>query len=300
MLLEGFEGIYPAAVSPRDSEGEFSEKAMELLVTRLYEADVNGLYMCGNTGEGYLMTPAERKQAAEISVAGSDGKGKVVIHVGAPAERDALELAKHAAEIGADAISSLPPYVQGYKFEEILAYYSHLAEVSGLPTFVYYIPVVTHQEFSLAQVDEMLGLDGVAGLKFTNHNLFLMEGILQSSYSPHVFNGHDEVMLAGLAMGAQGGIGSFYNLMPRNFVGIYEAVKQQDLAAGRQLQSEVNQMIRIAQQYGMHGTIRAVLKWQGIDCGDPVLPTLPLEDASQVALKADLISSGLAEILGVS
>ena len=59
MLLEGFEGVYPAAVSPRDSEGGFSVAAFEKLIDRVYEADVNGLYVCGNTGEGYVMTEVE-------------------------------------------------------------------------------------------------------------------------------------------------------------------------------------------------------------------------------------------------
>ncbi len=276
MLLEGFSGIYPAAVSPRDATGAFSVAAFEKLMDRLYGAGVQGVYVCGNTGEGYLMSTAERKLAAEVAVAASADRGKVVVHVGAPAERDAVELAEHAGKVGADGISSLPPYVQRYCFEDVLAYYTHLAQAGGLPLFVYYIPVVTHQEFSLEEVNRLLSIEGVAGLKFTNHNLYLMEGILKGPHRPHVFNGHDEVMLAGLVMGAQGGIGTFYNVMPWHFVGIYEAVGENDLAAGRKLQGEVNQIIRIVLSYGGHAGIREILRAQGLECGDPVPPTRPL------------------------
>lgn len=247
MLIEGFRGVYPAIVSPRDGADAFGRAAFEQLIERLYEKGVHGLYVGGNTGEGYLMTVEERKLATEVAVQGSRGKGKVIVHVGAPAERDAVTLAEHAASVGADGISSLPPYVQGYGFQDILAYYTALAKASGLPTFVYYIPVVTHQEYSLDQVEEMLAIEGVAGLKFTNFNLYLMEGILNSALKPHVFNGHDEVMLGGLATGAQGGIGTFYNLMPEHFVEIYEAVGRADLEAGRKFQAEVNALIRISQ-----------------------------------------------------
>ena len=83
MLLEGFSGIYPAAVSPRDAAGAFSVAAFEKLMHRLYGAGVQGVYVCGNTGEGYLMSTAERKLAAEVAVAASAGRGKVVVHVGA-------------------------------------------------------------------------------------------------------------------------------------------------------------------------------------------------------------------------
>ncbi|MEE2752953.1 MAG: dihydrodipicolinate synthase family protein, partial [Candidatus Latescibacterota bacterium] len=178
ILIDGFNCVYPAAVSPKDDEGDFSGKRLEALLTRLYESNVHGMYMCGNTGEGYLLSSAARKEAVDVAVEVSRGKGKVIVHVGAPAEEDAVALAKHAAQAGADAISSLPPYVQEYSFDEVHAYYTRLAYSSGLPTFVYYIPVITHREFSLAEMDQLLDIEGVAGLKFTNHNLFLMEGIM--------------------------------------------------------------------------------------------------------------------------
>ena len=294
MLLEGFRGMYPALVSPRDGAGEFSASAFEKLIARVYEQGSHGGYVAGNTGEGYLMTTAERKLACEVAVKASKGKGRVVVHVGAPSEREAVALARHAAKAGADGISSLPPYVQGYKFADILSYYEALAQASGLPLFVYYIPVVTHQEFTLEQVDQMLAIEGVVGLKFTNHNLYLMEGILKGGRNPHVFNGHDEVALAGIAMGAQAGIGTFYNVMPSHFVGIYEAVNRCDLDAARVLQAEVNRLIRVCQKYGGHASVRAILHWQGIDCGDPVKPTRPLDAAGLKALREDLDAAELA------
>jgi N-acetylneuraminate lyase len=293
MLLDGFKGMYPALVSPRDDQGEFSANAFEKLIGHIYEQGSHGVYVAGNTGEGYLMTLEERKLATEIAVKTSRGNGRVVVHVGAPSERDAVALAKHASDAGADAISSLPPYVQGYKFADILAYYRELAVVSELPLFVYYIPVVTHQEFSMDQIEEMLDVEGVIGLKFTNHNLYLMEGVLNGRHRPHIFNGHDEVALAGITMGAQAGIGTFYNLMPAHFVGIYESVLNRDLETGRKLQGEVNRLIRICQKYGGHASVRAVLRWQGIDCGDPVKPTRPLDEADLASLRRELDMSGL-------
>jgi len=275
MLEEGFGGVYPAVVSPRDSQGGFSVPAFERLIDRLYACGVHGLYVCGNTGEGYLMSAEERKLAAESAVRASDGRGKVVVHVGAPAERDAVDLAAHAAKVGADAISSLPPYVQRYRFQDIRDYYAHLSDAAGIPLFVYYIPVVTHREFSLDEVDALLGIDGVAGLKFTNHNLYLMEGILNGPRKPHIFNGHDEVFLAGLVMGAQGGIGTYYNVLPGHFVGIREAVARCDLDTGRRLQGEVNRVIRVVLGWGGHAGTREVLRMQGLECGDPMLPSRP-------------------------
>ena len=299
MLIDGFNGVYPAAVSPKDDEGDFSGKRLEALLTRLYESNVHGTYMCGNTGEGYLLSSAARKEAVDVAVEVSRGKGKVIIHVGAPAEEDAVALAKHAAQAGADAISSVPPYVQGYSFDEVHAYYTRLAYSSGLPTFVYYIPVITHREFSLAEMDQLLDIEGVAGLKITNHNLILMEGIIDGGRNPHVFNGHDEVFLAGMAMGAQAGIGTFYNLMPDHFVGIYDAFIAKDMEKGRALQRDVNRLIRAAMTVRMNGAVHTLLKWQGIPCGDPIRPARPLDESDEKILRTALEEAGLMEILRI-
>ena len=293
-----FNGIYPAVVSPRNEHGGFGVAAFERLIHRLFDAGVQGLYVCGNTGEGYLMSLADRKLAAEIAVKLSAGRGKVILHVGAPAERDAIELATHAASLGVDGISSLPPYVQGYGFDDMLAYYTAIARAGdGLPVFVYYIPVVTHRSFTLEEMERLLSVPGVAGLKFTDHNLYLMEGILNGPGRPHVFNGHDEVLLAGLAMGAHAGIGGFYNVMPGHFVKIYGAVQAGDFDSGRRLQQEVNRVIRIGLSYGGTAGIREILRFQGVDCGDPIPPARPLDECHVARLRADL-EAAEANILG--
>lgn len=299
MMIDGFNGVYPAAVSPKDDAGRFSAARMEALIERLYAADVHGLYLCGNTGEGYLLPVSARKEATEVGVSASKGKGKVVVHVGAPAEVDAVSLAKHAAEAGADAISSLPPYVQGYSFDEVHAYYTRLAYASGLPLFVYYIPAVTHREFSLDEMNRLLDIEGVAGLKFTNHNLFLMEGIMDGGRDPHVFNGHDEVLLAGLTMGAHAGIGTYYNILPKHFVGIYEAVKSGKHADGLPLQRDVNRLIRAAQTVRQNAAVHAILRWQGVECGDPITPARPLEKDEEAVLRKALEEAGLIEALKI-
>jgi N-acetylneuraminate lyase len=289
MAHGGFDGIFPAIVSPRDADGGFGVAAFERLIDRFYVEGAQGLYVCGNTGEGYLMSAADRKLAAEVAVKMSAQCGKVIVHVGAPAESDAVELAAHAASQGVDGISSLPPYVQGYGFTDVLAYYTAIAEAgAGLPVFVYYIPVVTHRSFALDEMERLLSIRDVAGLKFTDHNLYLMEGILNGPSRPHVFNGHDEVLLAGLAMGAQAGIGGFYNVMPGLFVKIYEAVQSGDFDSARGLQQEVNRVIRIGLAYGGTASIREILRWQGVDCGNPIPPTRPLGEDVSRRMRADL------------
>ena len=293
MQLDGFDGIFPALVSPRDGAGAFHVPTFERLMGRLYEAGVHGVYVCGATGEGYMMPVEERKLAAEAAVRCSAGRGKVLVHVGAASEVIANELARHAADIGADGIASLPPYVQGYKFQEILGYYTRLAQAAGIPAFVYYIPVLTHREMPLAEVEQLLEIEGVVGLKLSDYDLYLMERLASGPHRAFIYNGNDQVFAAGLLMGARGGIGSFYNVMPGHFVGIHEAMGRSDLETARRLQSEVNCVIQIGLGYGGQAGMREILRLQGIDCG-PLAPPTELVDAEGSArLRAELDASGV-------
>jgi N-acetylneuraminate lyase len=294
MLLEGFDGIYPATVSPRDETGAFHVPTFERLIDRLYGAGVHGLYVCGATGEGYMMPVEERKLAAEAAVRSSKGCGKVLVHVGAASEVNALELARHAADIGADGVASMPPYIQGYKFQEILGYYTRLAQAAGIPAFVYYIPVLTHREMPLAEVEQLLEIEGVVGLKLSDYDLYLMERLANGPYKAFIYNGFDQVFAAGLLMGARGGIGSYYNVMPGHFVGIHEAVGRGDLDTARRLQSEVNRVIQTGLGYGGQSGVREILRLQGIDCG-PLAPPAELVTAEESArLRAELEASGVS------
>src|SRR5216683_4788222 len=116
----------PAVLTPFTPAGEVDCAALERLIARLYAADVDGLYVCGQTGEGLAQSVAMRKAALETAVASSPAGKSVIAHVGAARVEDAIELARHAASQGVAAISSLPP-MGAFSFEEIRAYYSTLA-----------------------------------------------------------------------------------------------------------------------------------------------------------------------------
>ena len=299
MLIEGFNGVYPALVSPKDDAGHFSEERTVALIDHLYKADVHGLYLCGNTGEGYLLSLDARKRLTEVAVEASKGRGRVVVHVGAPAETDAVDLAKHAKQVGADGVSSLPPYVQGYAFEEHEAFYTQIAYAADLPTFVYYIPGITKVEFTLEQMNRLLSIDGAEGLKFTSMNFYLMESILRANPGSHIFNGSDEAFLAGITTGAGAGIGTYYNLLPEAFLGIYHAFGQGDLEVARARQATANLLIHTCQKFRQNAAVHAILKLQGVDCGDPVRPARPLDKDGMEGLRRALEDAGLAEALKI-
>ena len=220
------EGILPATVTPLDHDGRFAPAVFERLLERLYGAGVHGVYVCGTTGEGMLQTLGQRQRIVETAVASTPHGRRVVVHVGAASLEEALALSSHAARAGAHAISSLPPLSGQFGFPEVFRYYEALARTSDLPLLVYYFPDLSPAISSAEQLESLCALPNVFGVKFTDFDLYRLSLLTRPDRC--LFNGRDEVLAAGLLMGADGGIGTFYNLVPALFVRIYTAA-----AAGR-------------------------------------------------------------------
>lgn len=284
-----FEGIVPAVVTPLDGEGGLNAGSLERLLGRLYEAGSAGVYVCGQTGEGLQLPLEVREQAVEVAVAQTPAGRSVIAHVGAGNTADAVRLAKYARRAGAHAVSSLPPG-SAYSFGEVRGYYEALAEAADLPVLVYYFPEFSAAIRTTEQVLELCEIPGVIGLKFTDFDLYRMSIISREGYT--IYNGRDEVLAAGLLMGAQGGIGSFYNLVPQLFVKLHGHARAGRWSEARAEQDRINDLIRAVLQFPLLAAIKCLLGWSGIDCGAPVPPRRVLTAEEEGALREAVRGAG--------
>ncbi|MFN0084659.1 MAG: dihydrodipicolinate synthase family protein [Blastocatellia bacterium] len=294
--MHTFQGILPALVTPFDGKGRLHTASVERLLARLYAADVHGVYLCGSTGEGMLQPLAQRKQMAEIAMKNSPPDKQVIVHVGANTTAEAIELARHAAQVGAHAISSLPPMVGGYSFAEIKTFYEQLAAASELPLLLYYFPEVSPAIKTAEQVLELAGLPNVAGLKFTDYDLYAMLRLKRQGAT--VFYGRDEMLTAGLLFGADGGIGSFYNVIPHLFMEVWYLTRENRHDAALGAQQQINEFITITLRYPLFPALKAILSWTGIDCGPCLAPRRAfLTPGETEQLRSELQAAGLLDVV---
>jgi N-acetylneuraminate lyase len=287
-------GILPAVVTPLTDEEEFAFSSAERLLEHVYDAGVNGVYVCGQTGEGLVLPLAIREAMAEVAVRNSPSGRSVIVHVGAHRTADAVRLARHASRLGASAVASLPP-PGNYSFAEIQAYYQQLAKASDLPLLVYYFPEIA-PGVSAAQVAQLTTLPNVIGVKYTDFDLFRLSLLTQSGAT--VFNGRDEVLAAGLLMGAHGGIGSIYNVVPDLFAALYKHASANEWREARKLQDRINELIAVLLRYPLVPALKQVLKWKGIDCGPCAAPRRRLTEAETAELRQSIVSfSQLSAVL---
>lgn len=283
-----FKGIMSALVSCIDEQERVQEDSMRRLMRWHLQEGLSGFYLTGGTGEGPVLQKETRKRIVEIAADEAGGRCSLIAHVGAIDLTTAVELAKHAGEHGMDAISSVPPFFFGYGESQIRDYYQALADASGLPVLMYASPL-SGVNITWDMVDRLMEIPGMIGLKWTNYDYFTMHRIKElRGGNINVINGPDESLLCGLTMGADGGIGATYNVMPKVFMEIYNSFCAGDLAAAQQAQYRANKLIALLLKFGVVCSVKDILQMLGYDCGCQVYPQKRFSQDEQAAFRAAL------------
>lgn len=288
--MEKWEGIFTALVTPFDEEGKVREDSLRRIINYNLKNGVSGFYVCGSTGEWPLLTLEERKKILEIVADEVKDRAFIIASVGCISTELSIELAKHAEEVGVDAISSCPPIYYKFSLEEIKHYYLDIAENTSIPLLIYYIPSLTNVEMSVDFLLDLLSPDNIIGVKFTSMDLFKLERLKSVGKDKIVFNGFDEVFLGGLSLGADGMIGSTCNIVPGIVRAIYDSFKSKDLDKAYLHQQELNRIIDDIKDFGIIPAIKAILSLMGIECGKPRKPFKALEK-EEITRLSSLIKS---------
>ena len=298
-LLAAENRILPALVTPLLPDGRLDEPSAERLIDHLYAKGVGGLYVTGSTGEGIYLDFDIRRRIVELAVSRSQGRGQVIVHVGAIQAAKAFELAEHADRTGADAVSSIPPFAGGYSWDEVHAFYAELGRRSPLPVVAYYIPGLTGQHHSIVNLASLLSLPNIAGFKYTEPNFYIMQRLL-SRFSPHqvLYNGQDEALALGLQVGAHGGIGTTYNFMPELIMQINWHCRAGRYAEAVAAQRLANDIIEPLLMFQALAATKQILVWQGlIDHATCAFPRAALTEAGQRQLRDALATTAIAGTL---
>ncbi len=282
-----FHGIYIPMITPFLRQDESLDlPATEALVEFLIAHHVHGLYVGGSTGEAFAQSIDERVAFLKEVAAVANGRLHLVAHVGSLATRDAIHLAEAAAAAGYAGTSSVPPYYYAFSRAEVIRYYEELAAATPLPLLIYNIPGNARFRFSLDDLSRLLQVDSIIGVKHTETDFFIIERLKARHPEAIVFNGPDEMLVAGLTMGCDGGIGSTYNVVPEKYVSLYERFRQGDLPGAIALQHEVNALTELLLEVGLYNGLRHLLKRRGVDTGVSRRPFAPLTPEGAARLDA--------------
>ncbi len=286
--MKNFKGIFTALLTPFDATDAVNEKELRRLIDFNLDMGVNGFYVTGSTGEAFMLTTEERMRVMEI-VRDAAPASTLIAHVGSVDERAAVRLAAHAAHLGYDLVSSVSPFYYKFSFREIREYYERVADAAGIPMLVYHIPAFSGVNMGVGEMDAFLSDSRFIGIKYTSNDFFTMESCKSLHPDKLIYNGYDEMLLAGLAMGADGAIGSTYNFMADKFVKIYSLFAENRIDEARAVQQEANRIITILCDLGVMQAEKEVLCQLGFDFGECRRPFGELNEEQKGRIAREII-----------
>ena len=258
-------GVMAALLTPFDGQQKLDKESLRRLVRFNLRQGVDGLYVGGSTGEAFVQSGTERQEVLEIVAEEAKGKMTLIAHVGCVSTLESQQLARAAVGYGYDAVSAVTPFYYPFSFEEHCAHYQAIIEsADGLPMVEYNIQALSGVKLTLVQINTLVTLPGVGALKQTSGDLFQMEQIRRAHPDLVLYNGYDEIFASGLLAGADGGIGSTYNIMGWRYQGMVAALKVGDVAKAQQLQCECNKVIDLLIKTGVFRGLKTVLHYMDV------------------------------------
>ena len=294
-----FSGLYAATLTPFNADESINHQDLVALIQYNCASGLDGLYVGGSTAEAFLCSTQERIDTlaltAEAAVATetAEKKVKLIAHVGDISTQKSETIARAAGAMPYDAISAVTPFYYPVAFNELKKHYNDIIQAAGKPMVVYNFPAFAGMNLSGEQISELLNIDGVVALKQTSANLYQMEQITRANPEKTVFNGFDEILASGLIAGAQGGIGSTYNIQAQRVIAIQDAIANNDAAKATALQREANTVIDTLVAAGVIPGLKYVLKRKGIIANDYCRRPLNAVTDENKAKLDQLIEAGL-------
>ena len=302
--LDKYKGVIPAFYACYDEEGNISPERVQALTKYFVEKGVKGVYVNGSSGECIYQSVEDRKIVLENVVKAAEGKLTIIAHVACNNTKDSIELAKHAESLGVDAIAAIPPIYFHLPEYAIAEYWNDMSAAAPNTDFVIYnIPQLAGVALTMNLFAEMRKNPKVIGVKNSSmpvQDIQMFKAAAGEDYI--VFNGPDEQFISGRVIGAEGGIGGTYGVMPELFLKMDELVNAGEMEKAREIQYAANEVIyKMCSAHGnMYGVIKAILKInEGLELGGVRKPLAALIDSDMAIVEeaASMIREAKAKYL---
>lgn len=280
-----FKGIVPALITPMTPNEEVDEAGLRLLVDRLIEAGVHGLFVLGTNGEFISLSESEKLRIARITVEQAAGRVPVIAGTGAYATGEVMALNSKMQDVGVDGVSVITPYFNGATQAELFTHYQRIAAATSLPVMLYTIPAKTGVTLTIDSVRRLAEIPNIRGIKDSGGDfdrLLQLINLRRDDFA--VFTGTDSMILWTLMAGGDGAVAATTNAVPGVVMSIWNQFQAGNIAEARKAQ----EALRPLRDAFALGTLPVVLKTAaemlGMPAGPARSPVQPLDAAAREKL----------------
>jgi 4-hydroxy-tetrahydrodipicolinate synthase len=259
------QGIVPPMATPLAGRDVLDLAGLEQLIEHILAGGVHGVFLLGTTGEGPSLSYRLRRELIERACRQVKQRVPVLVGVTDTSFVESANLARHAADAGADAVVLAPPYYLPEAQPELKEYFDHLVPELPLPLYLYNMPPLTKVVIEPETVRRAMDNPHILGLKDSSGDLqYFKTAAALLPFRPDwsLFIGPEEKLFDSLELGGHGGVNGGANVFPRLYVRLFEAYRAGDLPRARELQAQVLRVSSSLYHIGKHAS--AVIK--GIKC----------------------------------
>jgi 4-hydroxy-tetrahydrodipicolinate synthase len=273
--IQNLKGIVVPMVTPLTDIDELDIQGTENLVEHILSAGVSGIFVLGTTGEFSSLSYRLRNEFIELVCRHVRRRVPVLVGITDTAMVESVHLAKKAADCGAAAVVSAPPYYFSAGQPELIEYYRKMVRRLPLPMYLYNMPVHTKVTLEPDTVKAIAEDEKVIGLKDSSANAFyfrMLQHTMREKPEFGLFVGPEEITADAVLMGARGGVNGGANMFPGLYVDLYNAAVSRDFTRIKQLQEKVLQISSTIYTVGKFGSsylkgLKCALSIMGI-CSD--------------------------------
>jgi 4-hydroxy-tetrahydrodipicolinate synthase len=293
-----FKGAIPALVTPFRN-GAIDEDAFAAIVERQIAAGVHGLVPVGTTGETATLSHEEHRRVVELCVRQTAGRVPVIAGAGSNSTKEAVELARHAKAVGADAVLVVSPYYNRPNQEGIYQHFKAINDAVQIPVVLYNVPSRTGSDIANDTVARLSRLPNIVGIKDATGDLTRISLMRLDCADDFVFlSGDDPSALGYMAHGGHGCISVTCNVAPAPVSAFMEACMAGDWAAARSRQDQLIRLHKALFLDASPGPTKFAMARLGLCLEEVRLPVTPCGEAVRPAVLAAMREAGIQVDLG--
>jgi 4-hydroxy-tetrahydrodipicolinate synthase len=280
-----FKGVLPAIITPFKEDYSLDEEGLRRNIEFLDKTGIAGIVPCGTTGEAPTLTFEEHKKVVEIAVDCS--KVPVVAGTGSNNTKEALELTKHAADVGANAALLIAPYYNRPNDRGLLEHFKAIAEKCNIPLILYNIPKRTGTDIRPDLVAKLAKIKNIVGIKEASGSLSQVSQVIELTRSNGftVLSGDDDLTLPIMSLGGAGVISVIANVAPRKTVAMVDAMARGDLAQAQKMHYELAPLVRSMFLETNPIPVKTAHRIMGLAAGPLRLPLAPMAEEKEKILR---------------
>jgi len=284
-----FKGAYTALITPFKNGKVNYEKLGELIEFQIGN-NIDGIVICGTTGESSTLTDKEKKKVIKYTVETVNGRVPVIAGTGSNNTSHCIELSKYAERVGVDGLLIVTPYYNKTTQKGLIEHYSAIANSVTCPILIYNVPSRTGVNILPDTVAKLANLENIVGIKEASNNFSqILDLIYKVPKNFSVISGNDDSIVPLLSLGGNGVISVLSNVYPKDVHTMCKAYFEGDIKYAKELQLKYAELIKLLFKEVNPMPVKDAMNILGFDVGTPRLPLTTVEEDTHELLKSELL-----------